>query len=606
MFQLIFVLVLLIPILAIVLDSPVGRALAGRLERRSLGSGTDEVTGERLSYLEGELERLTSEVSRLEEESQRSRAAFVVGAGIFFSRISGFVRDVIFAYFFGNTGLADVWRVSLKAPNVIQNLLGEGTLSASVIPVYAEFLEEGREQDAGRFAGAVLGILMVVAGGAALMGILLAPALVPIVLFRWDPDKLALTVVMVQILLPMTAVLVVSAWALAILNSHRRFFVSYVAPVAWNGAILLTMAALGFGMNWPGSTLLVAVAWGAFAGGVLQLAVQLPFVVPLLAHFRLSLSRTASGVGEAIRNFIPVVAARGVVNIGSLIDLFLAALLVEGAVAALGYAQTLYLLPISLFGMSIAASELPELSRQRTRPPEELAAQVSSALERIHFLLIPSTLAFVLLGDLFIGGIYQRGSFLASDTPVVHAVLAAYALGLLASSGSRVLSTAFYALRDTGTPARMAYLRVAVSLAIGVSLMFPLDRFGSGGLRFGAVGLALGASVAAWLEYAMLRRRLTRALGAHGPRSTVRSRLLMAGSVAAVAGVAAKWVLGSIVPRHDGLLTDLMTDSVPWLLQPALAVGTALIFGVVYLFVSARLGVGVSLRRLLRGDTETE
>ncbi len=530
----------------------------------------------------------------------------MVGAGIFFSRISGFVRDVIFAYFFGNTGLADVWRVSLKAPNVIQNLLGEGTLSASVIPVYAEFLEEGREEDAGRFAGAVLGILMVVAGGAALVGILLAPALVPIVFFRWDPDKLALTVVMVQILFPMTAVLVVSAWALAILNSHRRFFVSYVAPVAWNGAILLTMAALGFGMNWTGSTLLVAVAWGAFAGGVLQLAVQLPFVVPLLAHFRLSLSRTASGVGEAIRNFIPVVAARGVVNIGSLIDLFLAALLVEGAVAALGYAQTLYLLPISLFGMSIAASELPELSRQRTRPPEELAAQVSSALERIHFLLIPSTLAFVLLGDLFIGGIYQRGSFLASDTPVVHAVLAAYALGLLASSGSRVLSTAFYALRDTRTPARMAYLRVAVSLAIGVSLMFPLDRFGSGGLRFGAVGLALGASVAAWLEYAILRRRLTRALGAHGPRSTVRSRLLMAGSVAAVAGVAAKWVLGSTVPRHDGLLTDLMTDSVPWLLQPALAVGTALIFGVVYLFVSARLGVGVSLRRLLRGDTQTE
>jgi putative peptidoglycan lipid II flippase len=260
----------------------------------------------------------------------------MVGAGIFFSRISGFVRDVIFAYFFGNTGLADVWRVSLKAPNVIQNLLGEGTLSASVIPVYAEFLEEGREEDAGRFAGAVLGILMVVAGGAALVGILLAPALVPIVLFRWDPDKLALTVVMVQILFPMTAVLVVSAWALAILNSHRRFFVSYVAPVAWNGAILLTMAALGFGMNWTGSTLLVAVAWGAFAGGVLQLAVQLPFVVPLLAHFRLSLSRTASGVGEAIRNFIPVVAARGVVNIGSLIDLFLAALLVEGAVAALG------------------------------------------------------------------------------------------------------------------------------------------------------------------------------------------------------------------------------------------------------------------------------
>ena len=537
---------------------------------------------------------------------RRPSAAFMVGAGIFFSRISGFVRDVIFAYFFGNTGLADVWRVSLKAPNVIQNLLGEGTLSASVIPVYAEFLEQGREEDAGRFAGAVLGILMVVAGGAALLGVLLAPTLVPAFFFRWDTEKLALTTRMVQILFPMTAVLVVSAWALAVLNSHHRFFISYVAPVAWNGAILFTLVALGFGMGWSGSTLLVAVAWGAFGGGVLQLIVQLPIVIPLLSHFRLSLSRTASGVTEAIRNFVPVVAARGVVNIGSLLDVFLAALLVEGAVAALGYAQTLYLLPISLFGMSIAASELPELSRQRARPPEELAAQVSTALERIHFLLIPSTLAFVLLGDLFIGGIYQRGSFLATDTPVVHAVLAAYALGLLASSGSRVLSTAFYALRDTRTPARVAYLRVALSLAIGVSLMFPLDGFGSGSLRFGAVGLALGASVAAWVEYVMLRRRLGRALGAHGPRSSVRTRLLVAGGIASLVAVAAKWVLGSTVPRRDGLLAGLMMDSAPWLLQPTLALGTALIFGVAYLLASARLGVGVPLRGLLRADPDSQ
>ena len=208
----------------------------------------------------------------------------------------------------------------------------------------------------------------------------------------------------------------------------------------------------------------------------------------------------------------------------------------------------------------------------------------------------------MLLGDLFIGGIYQRGSFLATDTPVVHAVLAAYALGLLASSGSRVLSTAFYALRDTRTPARMAYLRVVVSLVIGVSLMFPLDRFGSGALRYGAVGLALGASVAAWLEYAMLRRRLGRALGAHGPASGVRSRLLVAGTVAALAGVLAKWVLGSTVPRRDGLLTGLLGDSAPWLLQPALALATALVFGVTYLVASERLGVGAPLRELLRGD----
>ena len=201
----------------------------------------------------------------------------MVGAGIFFSRVSGLIRGALMASFFG-TALMDVWFAAAKIPNVIQNLLGEGTLSASVIPVYAEFLEEGREEEAGRFAGAVLGILMMVAGGAALLGMLLAPVLVPIVFWEWNPDKVALTTVIVQILFPMTAVLVLSAWALAILNSHRRFLVSYMAPVVWNGAIIATLVVmgLGFGFGWSGRQLLLAVAWGALGGDILQFLVQLP------------------------------------------------------------------------------------------------------------------------------------------------------------------------------------------------------------------------------------------------------------------------------------------------------------------------------------------
>ena len=524
----------------------------------------------------------------------------MVGAGIFLSRISGFMRDVVFAYFFGNTGLADAWRVALRTPNVIQNLLGEGTLSASVIPVYSEFLEEGREEDAGRFAGAALGILLSVAGGAALLGVLLAPYIVPLVLFEWTEEQVVVTTTLVQILFPMTAILVMSAWALAILNSHRRFFVSYVAPVAWNGAILVTLLAFGFGLGWTGRDLLLSMAWAALIGGALQLAVQLPYTIPLLRHFHLSARRSVAGVEEAIRNFVPVVAARGVVNISSLLDTFVAAnFLAVGAVAALGYAQTLYLLPISLFGMSIAASELPELSRQRKGPNEELASRVSTALQRIYFLLVPSTLAFVLLGDLFIGAIYQRGSFLTSDTPVAYAILATYALGLLASSGSRVLSSTFYALRDTRTPARLAYLRVTVSLAVGITLMLPLDGFVSGELHFGAVGLALGASVAAWLEYALLRRQLTKAIGPHAPALGFRVRIVTAGLLATVAGVVAKWGLGSTVPLRDGIIAGLLGDSAPWLVQPALAASTAFIFGVVYLTVTTRLGVGTPLRKLM-------
>src|SRR5687767_7900498 len=137
---------------------------------------------------------------------------------------------MVFSFYFGNSSVADAWGAALRTPNVIQNLLGEGTLSASFVPVYARFLEEGRDEEAGRFAGAALGILSVVAFGMGLLGLLLAPVIVDVFYPRWDPEKQALTVQLIRILFPMTALLAVSAWALGILNSHRRFFVGYVAP----------------------------------------------------------------------------------------------------------------------------------------------------------------------------------------------------------------------------------------------------------------------------------------------------------------------------------------------------------------------------------------
>jgi len=529
--------------------------------------------------------------------SKDARAAVRVGAGIFLSRLTGFVREAVFAYYFGASAVADVWRAALRTPNVLQNLLGEGTLSASFIPVYAEFLEEGREEEAGRFAGAALGILATVAGGLALLGVLAAPLLVRVLFFDWDPWMQELAIRIVRILFPMTAVLVVSAWALGVLNTHRRFFVSYVAPVLWNVAMVTVLVAFGTGLGWSAAgrevELVVVLAWGALAGGVLQLGAQLPWVVRHLHHFRLSVSRRVAGVREAIRNFVPVVTARGVVNLSGWIDVVLAAQLAVGAVAVLGYAQILYLLPISLFAMSVAASELPELSRSRKEAASVLSSRVSTALERIAYLLVPSALAYLFLGDVLTAALFQRGEFGGPDTLVVYGVLACYALGLPASSASRVLSSAFYALRDTRTPARIAYLRVGVSVVLGASLMFPLDRYGVAGLRFGAAGLALGASVGAWVEYGLLRRRLRSAIGGHAPP--------VAGAAAVAAGVGAQLLL----PGPEGLARTLSRPLPvgPGALEPVLlALETVLPFGVVYLATAAALGVGLPDR--LRGRSD--
>lgn len=507
-----------------------------------------------------------------------TRAAGRVFAGIFLSRIFGFIRDRVVAYFFGVSLYSDVWKAALRLPNVLQNLLGEGTLSASLIPVYATFLEEGREEEAGRFAGAALGILTVVASVAALLGVLLAPGIVKLFFWSWDPEKRALTTTLVRILFPMTGILVISAWALGILNSHRRFFVSYVAPVLWNLAQIGTLIGFGGYLMFGQRDLVVALACGALVGGLLQFAIQVPFVLPYMKGFRLSLGRGVEGVDDAIRSFGPVVAARGVVNLMGWIDVILAGWLTAGAVTILSYAQTFYMLPIALFGMSVAASELPELARMRVEAERTLSLRVAAALKRTSFFVIPAAFGYFFLGDVVVATLYQTGQFGVADTLATWGVLLAFSVGLAATANSRVLSSAFYALRDTRTPARIAYIRVAVATVSGLALMFPLDTLGVGKLRLGAVGLAVGASLGAWVEYLLLRRALQRYLGPHGPGTSPILRMMLAGAVASVVGVGLQLVLPSAHPALVGLETLLP-------------------FGVVYLAFAALLGVGVPLRR---------
>jgi putative peptidoglycan lipid II flippase len=501
-----------------------------------------------------------------------------VGSGIFISRILGFVRDRVFAYFFGSSDYADAWRAALRLPNVVRNLLGEGTLSASMIPVYAELVEQGREEDAARFAGAVLGILTLVAGAVALVGVLVAPVLVAVFFPLWSPEKQAITTTLVRILFPMVGIFVLSAWAMGILDSHRRFFVSYVAPALWNVAVITAMVAGGlyFGLASRPRDLVVVLAWGALVGGGLQLGLQLPFVLRHLTSLRPSLGRGVEGVPEAIRNFWPVVAARGVVNVSGWFELFLAGLLSSGAVALMGYAQTFYMLPISLFGISVAASELPELSRMREEDRRALAKRVRRALKRVAYFLVPSTFGYLLLGDVAIAALFETGQFGAEETLVTWGVLAAFSVGLPATASSRALSSAFYGLRDTKTPARIAAVRVAVSLIVAVLLMLPLDRYGVGELRFGAAGLALGASCGAWLEYAMLRRALRERIGEHGPGPRSILKLSLVASVAAAAGVA----LQVVAPPAHPIVVGLET------LIP---------FGIIYLAGTALVGEGIRL-----------
>lgn len=538
--------------------------------------------------------------ANIPEPARSSTAASVlIGIGILLSRVAGLIRTRVVAMYFGTSAFADVFAAGIKMPNMLQNLLGEGVLSASFIPVYSELLHQGRKQEAGRVAGAIFSLLFAAAGALTLLGVLLAPVIVTVFMPGLDQQRFDLTVQVTRIVFPMAGILVLSAWALGILNSHRNFFLPYFAPVLWNAAMIATLLAFGGGRE-PGE-LVVLLAWGALAGGVLQFGIQLPRVLQLERELKLGWGLRIEGVREAVRNAGPAVVGRGVVQISGYLDYFLASFLAAGALATLQFAQLFYMLPISLFAMSVAAAELPELSRQRTAGDEVLRSRASAGLERVAFYVVPSFVAFALLGDIVVATLLQTGEFDRTDTLVVYLTLMGFSVGLLATTASRMLSTTFFALRDTRTPARYAIVRVVLSAVLAVILMTQLEairveRLGldvPGGLlshlrigdkRLGVVGLALGTGIAAWVEWALLKRALRNRIGSVGAGAAAVARMFGA----ALAGAAAGWALRMLLP--EGLLHIF--------LRGMIILGA---FGIVYLGVAAALGLeqsGAMIRRI--------
>ncbi|RMF73050.1 MAG: murein biosynthesis integral membrane protein MurJ, partial [Acidobacteria bacterium] len=233
-------------------------------------------------------------MSRTGPDAPQERRAVRVAAGILLSRVSGLVREAALAHVFGVGPHLDVFRTALRGPNVLQNLLGEGTVSAAFIPPLSRMVAEGRRDDARAFAGAVLGLTLAAAAAISLVGVLAAPAIVSLLAPGFlvgtpdGVDRYRLAVTAVRWIFPMAGLLVLSAWALGVLNAHRRFFLAYVAPVLWNVAIVAALVGGALGLAGSGGSpagpdrLLVLACVGALVGGGLQFAVQLPGVLRAL------------------------------------------------------------------------------------------------------------------------------------------------------------------------------------------------------------------------------------------------------------------------------------------------------------------------------------
>jgi putative peptidoglycan lipid II flippase len=477
--------------------------------------------------------------------------AAAVGAGIFVSRIVGLLRVRAFSYFFGlQSDPADAFNAAFRIPNLLQNLFGEGALSGSFIPVHSGLRARQRNEEAAQMARTVFALLAVAVSLLSLVGVLAAPWVIEGLAPGFHGAKRDLTIQLVRILFPGAGVLVLSAWCLGVLNVHGRFLLSYTAPVAWNVAMIATLVAFGRGRALP--DLAVYLAWGSVVGSLAQFGVQFRQAWTLSAGGgRLALT---APVREAVRNFGPVVASRGAVQLTAYIDTVIASLLPTGAVTGLTNTQLLYTLPVSLFGISISSAALPSIAADAHSDDarERVRHRVADNVRRIAFFTVPSAVSFLALGDVLAATLLQTGRFTAADSRYVWGILAGAAVGLVATTTSRLYGVAHYALGDTKTPLRFTMARLAVATVLGYVSAVMLPPLVGLDLKWGTAGLTASAGIAGWIELALLRRSLVSRVGHVAPPLAYTLTLWGAAGIAGLASRGVYVLLPHLPPVITG------------------------------------------------------
>jgi putative peptidoglycan lipid II flippase len=397
--------------------------------------------------------------------------------------------------------------------------------------------------------------LLLVVAVLVLLGILATPFLISAIAPGFSGSKRALTIQLVRIIFPGTGLLVLGAWCLGVLNSHHKFLLSYAAGVMMNIAQIVTLILFGHQPELP--RLAMHLAWGFVAGAALQFGVQLPVVRRVAPNLRVALDTASPHVRTVIQNFLPILVSRGVGQISGYIDAMLASLLPTGALAGFSNAQLLYMLPISLFGMSVSAAELPAMAGAaagETAGAETVRRRLNAGLRPIAFFVVPSSMAFFALGDVIAAAVLQTGRFSRADSQYVWGILAGASIGLLASTLGRLYSSSYYALRDTRSPLRFAIVRVVLTTILGYVCAIHVPHWLGLDAMWGAAGLTASAGVAGWVEMLLLRRRLNARIGHTGLAPDYVAKLWTAAAIAA----AAAWLVKLNLPPLHPIITAIL------------------------------------------------
>jgi len=435
-------------------------------------------------------------------KSEVTKAAGIVSGATFLSRILGFIRDMAIAGFFGAGMAADAFFVAFRIPNLLRRLFAEGSLTIAFIPVFTEYLQKDGEAAAFQMARSAFRLISLILASAAVMGILLAPVIVRVMApgFILTPEKLSLTIGLTRFMFPYIFFIGLVALCMGILNAMGHFAAPALAPVFLNLSMIVAVLFISPLLHNP----VYGLAIGVLLGGILQLALQIPFLIQSGVFFWQAASLFHPGLKRVGILMLPAVFGAAVYQVNILVGTLLASLLPQGSVSYLYYADRLVQFPLGIFAIAAATAVLPSFSKYAANKDKAaLNETFGYAMRLVSFITIPAMVGLILLREPIVGLLFQRGAFDARATSMTAQALLYYGLGLWAFSAVRIVVSLFYALQDTRTPVKMAAISIAVNIVLGATLMWPMKHG----------GLALATSVASMVNLALLISVLSKTVG---------------------------------------------------------------------------------------------
>jgi putative peptidoglycan lipid II flippase len=448
------------------------------------------------------------------------RAAGVVSAAVFLSRISGLVREMIMARLFGAGQAYDAFLLGFRIPNLTRDLFAEGALSSAFVPVFTQYLATKGKREAAELSNLVATALLLVVGGICVLGIVFSPQLVWLLAsgFARVPGKFELAVTLTRVMFPFLLLVALAAQAMGILNALNQFGIPALSSTFFNIGSVAFGLSFGYTVGrWMGVSLVMSMAWGVVFGGAVQWLFQAPSLYRAGIRYRPRIDFAHPGLRNILRLMGPAILGNAAVQINVLVNTNFASSItdaaghvINGPVSWLSYAFRFMQLPLGLFGVAIASATLPAISRSAAlQQMDEFRLTLSRSLGMVLLLTIPSSVGLAVLGPSMIGAVYQWGRFRAADTHQTAMALACYAVGLAGYSAIKILAPAFYALNDARTPMLVSLASILINLA-AASSMVKLAGLGHLGLALSTSAVALFGSAALFI---LLRRRIQRMHG---------------------------------------------------------------------------------------------